>query len=328
MKRTLLCASLAALIAGGASAQLPFEVKAIYFKPANVALNTAKVEGMIEGAQELYQSEMDRHGFGEKTFRLDPNLHIVRGQHNLAHYTQNNTYNKIAAELPAQFKNQNNVYAIFVAGAVQVEGWACGTGFPIFGWANGGTALIAEHSQCPPVALTAHELGHAFGLYHDLFNPKAIMGAGDDEFNDFECRWLDKHHYFNDVHAIRDVPKALVVHEPTAVKIENKRRVRLTFDVSSGIGLHQAHLMRPSDVAVVGWDTAIAGNADTAEMIVHPAWVNGQASLTLQILDVQGNHHMHSFPFTMPDLYADDDEPSLNVSARGSLPMVWANLKQ
>ncbi len=329
MKKLLVLMASALLTTAGASAQLPFQVKAIYFKPTNVAENTAKVKRLIEGAQELYQSEMDRHGFGEKTFRLDPAIHILRGKHALNHYLHD-TYNKIEQELPQRFRNQNNVYAIFLAGAEFVEGWPCGTGFPIFGWANGGTALIAEHSNCPDhVSLTAHELGHAFGLYHDLTNPKAIMGAGDDEFNDFECRWLDKHHYFNDVHRINDVPDVFGV-DMKGVKLDGKKYAQFTINAGSDIGLHQAHLMRLSDVGVVGWDTTIQGARDAAVIQTRTAWLAGDNSLVAQILDIQGNHFMHTFAYAPPTTFEGDDpeEPPMNVASGGKLPVVWAGLKR
>ncbi|MDE0020905.1 MAG: hypothetical protein OXT69_05945 [Candidatus Poribacteria bacterium] len=329
MRKLLILTALMSMAAGAANAQLPFEVKTIYFKPTDVPENTAKVKRLIEGAQELYQSEMERHGFGAKTFRLDPTIHIIRGQNNLAHYKEN-TYNKIEQELPQKFRNQNNVYAIFLAGADFVEGWPCGVGWPIFGWANGGTALIAEHSNCPDhVSLTAHELGHAFGLYHDLTNPKAIMGAGDDEFNDFECRWLDKHHYFNDVHRINDVPDVFEV-QMKGVKLDGKKYAQFTIDAGSDIGLHQAHLMRLSDVGVVGWDTTIQGARDSAVIQTRTAWLAGDASLVAQILDIQGNHFMHTFPYMPPTTFEGDEEeePPMDVSSGGKLPIVWADLKK
>ena len=58
----------------------------------------------------------------------------------------NSTWSKINQELPQQLKNQNNIRVIFVGGLDLVDDkW--GFGFPIFGWACGGYAVIASQSN-------------------------------------------------------------------------------------------------------------------------------------------------------------------------------------
>ena len=57
-----------------------------------------------------------------------------------------------------------------------------------------------------------------FGLYHNIIGDASIMGRGRGaaqdviEFNDYETRWLDKQHYFNDVHRIDHIPEIVNTH--------------------------------------------------------------------------------------------------------------------
>ena len=82
-------------------------------------------------------------------------------------------------------------------------------------WQNG-KAVIAGENPNFGVPLIAHELGHAFGLYHNIIGDASIMRRGRDnidnviEFNDYETRWLDRHHYFNDVFEIAHLPNHIV----------------------------------------------------------------------------------------------------------------------
>ena len=122
-----------------------------------------------------------------------------------------------------------------------------GFGWPIYGWGNGGVALMAENAPIG-VDLVVHELLHTFGLYHEI--PAIIP-----EFQEVKYRWLDKHHYFNSIFEIRDVPT--VSHVDIKGVIRDKKYVQFEVAVSSRIGLHQSLLWRGYDWGIVGWDVEV-----------------------------------------------------------------------
>ena len=209
------------------------------------------VAEVMADVQTLYRTEMERNGYGAKTFRLETDnagqviVHTVNGRQNTAHY-QATTYDSIKAELPNRFLNQNNITVIIAGGLRLIDNRVWGIGFPIYGWVCGGQALIAAENPNFGVPLIAHELGHALGLYHNIIGDASIMGRGRGapadviEFNDYETRWLDKHHYFNDVHAIAHIPEVVHAHRFREVQqdiIRFRFRYREFRGIASGTGL-------------------------------------------------------------------------------------------
>ena len=149
----------------------------------------------------------------------------------------------------------------------------------------------ADISGCPVIA---HELGHAFGLYHNIIGKPSLMGAGAgggqgvDVLDDFEARWLDKHHYFNTVHNINHVPEFRIIQRIREVE---KDVLRFQIEVDSINGLHQSQIFRHSDVAVLGWQQ-LNGNTDTAEFHIRRNTLDNQKHVSVQVLDTQGNHNI------------------------------------
>ena len=86
-------------------AQLPFIVQVVYFKPVGAQPVPDTVAEVMADVQTLYRTEMERNGYGAKTFRLETDnagkviVHTVNGRHATAHYRAT-TYDSIKAELP------------------------------------------------------------------------------------------------------------------------------------------------------------------------------------------------------------------------------------
>ena len=229
-----------------------------------------------------------------------------------------------------------------------------GIGFPIYGWACGGKAVIAAENPNFGVPLIAHELGHAFGLYHNIIGDASLMGRGRGaaqdvhEFNDYETRWLDKQHYLNDVHRIDHIPKVVNTHRFREVQQDI---IRFRFDIENLGELHQAQVYRVSDVAIVGW-TRLSGNHATAEFLIRRDKLSNQKQIGVQMIDTLGNHNIeHVRLGDLPNHIVDKnkneilvdgntvtppkptvtekDTPKeeLSTSPQGKLVLLWARLK-
>ena len=297
------------LLIPASDAQLPFIVQIVYFKPVGAPQAPGNIAKVMADVQALYRSEMERNNYGAKTFRLEADangkviIHTVNGRNNAAHYRAT-TYNSAVAELPNKFLNDNNITIIVVGELQLVDNRVWGVGFPIYGGACGGRVVIPAKNANFGVQLIAHELGHAFGLYHNIIGDPSIMGrgaAGADSMNalnNYEARWLDKHHYFNDVHNINHVPEIVNVHRFKEIQ---QNIIRFRFDIETINTLHQAQVYRVSDVAIVGW-VRLTGNRDTAEFLIRRNKLLNQRQIGIQFIDTQGNYNtLHVNLGDLPD---------------------------
>lgn len=332
------------LLCSHAHAKLPFVVKVIYFQPSDAPEPPAFIAKHIKGVQQFYKDELERNGFEPKTFRIETDgnnavvVHVVKGKGKSWEYA-NNTTDRIKPELPAQLKARNNIYVIFVGKLKRVKG-VTGYGYATYGGICGGLAVIAAGDLPLPLSIVAHELGHAFGLYHNLTSGKALMGVGDKELDHFEARWLDKHHYFNDVHEINDVPEVVRVHKLTAFKDRNRDMVRLKAVLRSRNELHQVQLVRDLGTSVIGW-SKVTGKSDSVDIAINRSVLTGVNNIYLQVLDTQGNHWIHRIPVVLPrpvpDLVKAPELPKISepetneprwVTLDRKLPVLWVKLKR
>ena len=107
---------------------------------------------------------------------------------------------------------------------------------------SGGDALIPASGHCFNVAITAHELGHAFGLEHDFRSGAYIMsyGPGQNELAPCAANWIDVHYYFNPPKTAFNHAMEIKMLPPLA---ELPNSIRLRFEVNSRDGIHQTQLL-------------------------------------------------------------------------------------
>ena len=317
-----------------------FTVRTIYFKPTDAdALDKPHLEDEISDivldAQAWYAAEMERNGFGNETFDLETDhngkaiVHIVEGRHKAQHYAPK-TSATVIPELPPllnpeipPWNKQDDVRIIIVGGIRFVNNAVWGVAWPHHSNRYGGTAVISANSGHLNIDTVTHELTHCFGLYHKpAGSPKRL--------EHYEARWLDKHYHFNDNTNNFTFPKPVNA-KPTLTALKDNV-VKFELD-ATGNQLHQAIIVRKSDILVVGWDALNGQGRDTITIEApRSRWGN---TVFVEIMDARGNYHMKDISITLPpplpeknpDLVIKDPETARNVHPRRKVVLTWGRLK-
>ena len=283
-------------------------VRLIYFLPNDRAPQPgidAKLDKEIKDAQLLFADLLEKHGFERKTFQFETDahgnavIHHVNGKFATAYY--DNAPWSVWEELN-QFDRSKNIYLVFLD--VGKEAFASG-GSGYGGWSNGGASGSALVTAYHPV--TAHELGHAFGLNHDYYrydltDDWMIRSVG-------AAEWLVVNRYFNDAPTSFNTPAKIQMLQPTATP---SHAIRLRFEVTDPDGSHQAQLLAgvhtSDDPTAVGFtliDYKSFKGGNTVEFVT-PALTGSPAtaptSVTLQVTDMHGNFAVHKFPINIATL--------------------------
>ena len=244
----------------------PRTVRIIYFRPSDWSYLAEVADSMrtvIRRVQTFYSEQMQTHGYGDGTFRIEtdaggePIVHRVDGRHPFSHY-DNTLGNAVIAELEETFDLDANIYVIILgADALRQAGGGAVGGVARRRTKNGGTAMVPKDFGFP---IVAHELGHAFGLYHDFRDTRYIMSYGDDErdvLSACAAEFLSVHTYFSPAVPMADG-------EPPIVELTSPNRyepgstsVPVRFQVSDPEGLHQVGLIGSED-----WCRGLAGEKD------------------------------------------------------------------
>ena len=269
-------------------ADFRFQVRIVQFQPTDAPAEKVDIVEIAKGAQEFYRDEMQRHGYGPKTFRFEKfagkiRVHTITGKHPMEHYTLG-TREKIRQELPAELKRENNTYIIVVNGLQEMEKerfiWyaqAVECGY------IGGDLYLAGGNPHLDVEYFVQGLGWTFGIRHNILDPKSIMQVplihGQDKLSDYEARWLDKSHYFNPPQPIDSVPEIKGVH-PVIV---GRETIRVRVDFSSRNGLHQATAIKHPDVIAYAF---LSGVKDTAHFQIEKNLIKGKCFIGIQVMDI------------------------------------------
>ena len=214
--------------AGGWNVGEPRTVRLIYFLPNDRPYRAEMVQRMkdeILKIQVFYAESMKAHGYN-MTFKIEtdaqgkPVVHRVDGQQSEIYYVDDTSYT-VRAEIQQLFDVWQNIYLIVVDSDIDGIGTGVGSrrvraNATSLG-KNGGDALIPVHHFQKRIKsnepgydkLSAHEIGHTFGLQHDFRSGGYIMsyGAGSnqapldgpdqDRLSKCNADFLSVHPYFN-----------------------------------------------------------------------------------------------------------------------------------
>ena len=312
-------------------------VRLIYFRPSDRSHRQGidkELDTLIRWTQYFYAEQMQ--GIGNRktfAFETDPTgyarVHHVTGKFTDIHYHQD-TYDKVVREVAEQFDTSKNVYliAVDVSSEFINNENTCGIGGG--GWNSsdneswrrdfGGTAVIPASGVCINPSITAHELGHVFGLEHDFRDNAYLMGYGTQQrLSHCATEWLNTHRFFNNDPIFFNDPATIAMH---ASHTETARTLRLQFELTDTDGLHQAQLLVP----VAATDPApglklhscksLNGKNQTVEFVTTDLTVGVDSEITLQVIDVSGNITKQTFPLTI-----DDNISNRSPVAIGTIPV-------
>ena len=182
----------------------PRTVRMIYFVSDQQAFRQEVVDKMkttIREVQRIYADQISAHGFGERTFNYEkdpqgePMVHVVYGGGGNYDYCA-----CASAELDGNMDmiSKSNIYFIVLGNEEDIL--QPGTsGLALQTSKNGGWAVTQYRDDPSFVASAAHELGHAFGLWHNFNNDAYIMsyGRGRTRLSEFSAGHLAVHPHFN-----------------------------------------------------------------------------------------------------------------------------------
>ena len=250
----------------------PRTVRMIYFLPNDRPFRADVVQKMkddIRSIQGFFAAQMQAHGYGNKTFRVEtdpqgePMVHRVDGQYPNSHYRNSGI---AQGEIQQEFSGDETILFMVIdngKGVIgTVRGWGGATG------GNGGFAFVPSEYRW---GTAAHELGHAFGLGHDFRDDAYIMSYGPEQNRLSTChaKFLDVHPYFNP-----DIPIE-VGQLPTIELISSPRypagskSVPIQLKSSDSEGIHQVYLFVANPYSIFSEVKACRGFEGEKDVVVQ-----------------------------------------------------------
>ena len=297
----------------------PRTVRLIYFLPSDRSPQQdidPKLDTLIREVQQFYANEMERHGFGRKTFTFETDVngkavvHHVDGQFTDSYYHQN-TSDKVWAELAERFDTPNHIYIVVIDTGIERIGvrdrQVCGD-------ASKMKFFMPGSGPCFSFYVIAHELGHTFGLRHDFRNNAYMLSYGKgrtrDRISKCAAEWLDVHRFFNSSQTFFNRPTTIRMLPPLAY---SPKAIRLRFEVTDFDGLHQAQLIIPttardpvegSSIKLHGCKS-LSGESNAIEFITTELTVDPTAEVALHVIDVHGNITQQGYSIQLDKVLPD-----------------------
>ena len=292
----------------------------------------------IKDTQQYFADQMQSHGFGRKTFSVEtdkngePVVHRIDGKFPDDHYSRSGLGWKVWTEVREHFDDTDLQDILLVTidgkdlgGEANINYYNKNIGvdgiqsFITPGEeAYGGFAVVAVADD-NFIGVTAHELGHAFGLLHDFRgaqNNDYLMGYGSQSrLSKCSAEWLSVSHFFN--------TKPISANKPTDIELlstqaYSRNTVSLRFKVTDPDGLHHAQLLLPElnpdghvSVPRTMFDCKkLNGKTSTFESAVRTAALIDR--VTLHVMDANGNITWATFPIELGAVLSERNVLDMN----------------
>ena len=297
-------------------------VKLVYFvakdREPQKGIDT-KIEKTVTDAQKFYGDEMEKYGYERKTFRWETDtngdivVHHVTGKKDGTHYHQKpyDVFNECARRI----QTPNTIlFVVLDHGRQRIKGFRGVTYAGARILVPTGTGRWDHHWY-----VTAHELGHAFGLPHALIDGRPRMSYG-------KCAaaWLNLNPYFNGGR-IRKGDQGVKVELIPSVIAYPPDNMHIFFKITDPDGLY---LVRFRDAnRLLHSCQSISG--EQAIVQLDTSTVRGKVA-NVAVVDLNGNAKklgLYSFSNIKPNLIVDisgevtDVPDQHNNNIRG--PWLW-----
>ena len=225
----------------------PRTVRLIYYVVQGSTFRQETVDAMkdaIRKVQTLYAEQIQAHGFGENTFRYEtdaqgnPMVHVVYGSQ--SYYNYWDTLEEIVFD--QGFDIDANVYFIVEGNDDDLaQRNVLARGFQrsrVGGW-----AMLTQYidSDAKFVSRAAHELGHAFGLWHNFNDGGYVMsyGPGQSRLSEFSAGQLAVHPHFSPDSPMEESEPPISYVTSGRSYSDGETSVPVQLEVSSPYGLQQ-----------------------------------------------------------------------------------------
>ena len=304
---------------GFAQAQRPI-VRLIYFLPNDRQPQPdidAKMDSLIKGVQQFYANQMEVHGFGRKTFRIETDtqgkavVHHITGKFADVYYLDGgDAYAKAWTEVRERFNTSRHAYLVVIDTSNQRIGGSAA------GIASDNLVAIPASGRYFLQPLVAHELGHIFGLGHDFRSTNYVMSMGPwglTQLSECAAGVLEISPFFNTRSQSQrgSSNTTIKMHPPLAAP---SFAIRLRFEVIDADGLHQVQLYTRKGLIAC---KRLNGNTSATIEFVVPL-EPGTSTVILGAIDVHGDPFRESYPIDVVSLLPSPEVvsiPDANLAA-------------
>ena len=320
-----------------------YVVRVIYFITKDREFDPdidTKLDTAMKEQQAFFADEMERHGFGRKTFRFETDdegnivFHHVKSKSNLSDLINidkadiYDIYGNIMPEIRRimpefrRFETLKNINLVIADIGHRSGGIAARSGGNVYGWSKS-TAFLPTNMRdynYNDFKVIAHELGHTFGLSHDWRSRNYMMsyGANRNELSSCAAEWLNANKFFNPT--LRTSNYNTKIQMLTPKLTTSPAEIRLQFEITDPDGLHQAQLnvkayRTPTRSSYGLYDCKSLNGKSTIK--IEFLFTDSEAFLLaldneivgLRVADVQGNRYYESFPIDFTDFLSSNTEP-------------------